>query len=153
MIRADDVVRDASGAVSEVLASVVPDTLGADPPAGIKPRGVIHWVAEENAVDCEVRLYERLFSAPEPDGGDGDFRAAINPDSLVTLTGCKAEANLGRAAPEVTFQFEREGYFCRDSFCRDRHNGDRLVFNRTIALRDTSPEPAGTKPPGTEGRA
>ncbi|MBK9428575.1 MAG: glutamine--tRNA ligase/YqeY domain fusion protein [Gammaproteobacteria bacterium] len=151
VIRADDVVRDASGALSEVLASVVPDTLGADPPAGIKPRGVIHWVAAENAVDCAVRLYERLFSAPEPDAGDGDFRAGINPDSLVTLTGCKAEANLGRAAPEVTFQFEREGYFCRDSFCGDRDNGNRLVFNRTIALRDASPKPAGTKPPGTEG--
>ena len=151
VIRADDGVRDASGALSEVLASVVPDTLGVDPPAGIKPRGVIHWVAAENAVDCAVRLYERLFSAPEPDAGDGDFRAGINPDSLVTLTGCKAEANLGRAAPEVTFQFTREGYFFRDSFCGDRDNGNRLVFNRPNDLRDASPKPAATKPRGTEG--
>ena len=133
-------VRDASGALSEVLASVVPDTLGADPPPGIKPRGVIHWVAAENAVDCEVRLYERLFSAAEPDAGDGDFRAAINPDSLVALVGCKAEVNLGQVSPEVTFQFEREGYFCRD-----RRAGDALVFNRTIALRDIAAKPTGNQ--------
>lgn len=132
VIRADEVVRDGDGNVIEVLASVVPDTLGADPPAGIKPRGVIHWVAADNAVDCEVRLYDRLFADAEPDAGDGDFRTAVNPDSLLALTGCKAEASLAQAPPETTFQFEREGYFCRDS-----RSGARLVFNRTIALRDT----------------
>jgi len=101
---------------------------------------VIHWVDGESAVDCEVRLYGRLFSAAEPDAGDGDFRAAINPDSLVTLIGCKGEATLGQVTPEMTFQFEREGYFCRD-----RHSGDALVFNRTIALRDTSTKPTGNQ--------
>jgi glutaminyl-tRNA synthetase len=131
VIRADDVVRDASGAVVEVLASVVPDTLGADPPAGIRPRGVIHWVDAGTAVDCEVRRYDRLFAAPDPEAA-GDFLQALNPASLQVLQGCKAEATLAGAAPGATLQFEREGYFCRDT-----RSGDRLVFNCTIALRDT----------------
>jgi glutaminyl-tRNA synthetase len=132
VIRAEDVVRDASGAVVEVLASLVPDTLGADPPAGIKPRGVIHWVDAETAVDCELRLYDRLFAAADPEADGGDFLAAINPESLQVLAGCKAEASLAGAVPGATLQFEREGYFCRDS-----RSGERLVFNRAIALRDT----------------
>lgn len=143
VIRAEDVVRDADGQVIEVLASVVPDTLGADPPAGIKPRGVIHWVADEGAVDCEVRLYDRLFAAAEPDAGDGDFRTAINPDSLIVLAGCKAEASLAQAPPGTAFQFEREGYFCRDG-----RSAERLVFNRTIALRDTLSKTEGSQPQG-----
>lgn len=132
VIRAEDVVRDASGAVTEVLASLVPGTLGADPPAEIKPRGVIHWVDAETAVDCELRLYDRLFAAADPEADGGDFLAAINPESLQVLAGCKAEASLAGAVPGATLQFEREGYFCRDS-----RSGERLVFNRAIALRDT----------------
>ena len=131
VIRAEDVVRDASGAIVEVLAAVVPDTLGADPPPGIKPRGVIHWVDAESAVDCEVRLYDRLFAEPEPDAS-GAFLQTLYPDSLQVLEGCKGEASLAAAAPGTALQFEREGYFCRDS-----RSGARLVFNRTIALRDT----------------
>ncbi len=131
VIRAEDVVRDASGTIVEVLAALVPDTLGADPPAGIRPRGVIHWVAADSAVDCEVRLYDRLFAAADPEAG-GDFLQALNPASLQVLTGCKGEASLAGAATGATLQFEREGYFCRDL-----RSGERLVFNRTIALRDT----------------
>ncbi|GMU46265.1 MAG: glutamine--tRNA ligase [Porticoccaceae bacterium] len=131
VIRADEVVRDAAGAVIEVLASLVPDTLGSDPPPEIKPRGVIHWVDAETAVDCELRLYDRLFAAANPEAG-GDFLQALNPGSLQVLAGCKAEASLAAAVPGATLQFEREGYFCRDI-----RSGPRLVFNRTIALRDT----------------
>jgi glutaminyl-tRNA synthetase len=131
VIRAEEVVRDAAGAVVEVVAAVVPDTLGADPPAGIRPRGVIHWVDAGTAVDCEVRLYDRLFAEPDPDAA-GDFLQALNPASLQVLQGCKAETTLAGAVPGAALQFEREGYFCRDP-----RAGEHLVFNRTIALRDT----------------
>lgn len=133
VIRADQVVRDAAGHLSEVLASVVPDTLGKDPPEGIRPRGVIHWVAAHESIACEVKLYERLFTAAEPDAGGADFLSVINPQSLVTLWACKAEASLGNAEVGQAYQFEREGYFCLDS---RRAAGGLLVFNRTIALRD-----------------
>ncbi|MAS40683.1 MAG: glutamine--tRNA ligase [Porticoccaceae bacterium] len=131
VIRAEEVVRDASGEVVEVLARIEPGTLGADPPAEIRPRGVIHWVDAGTAVDCEVRLYDRLFAEPDPDAGD-DFLQALNPESLQVLQGCKAEPGLAGAVPGATVQFEREGYFCRDPSA-----GGRPVFNRTIALRDT----------------
>ncbi len=131
VIRAEEVVRDAAGEIVEVLARIQPGTLGADPPEGIRPRGVIHWVDAETAVDCEVRLYDRLFGTPDPEV-DGDFLQALNPESLQTLQGCKGEPALADAVSGSTWQFEREGYFCRDV-----RAGERLVFNRTIALRDT----------------
>lgn len=134
VIRADEVVRNEAGELIELLASVVPDTLGENPPEGIKPRGVIHWVAAHECITCEVKLYERLFTEAEPGVGGTDFLSAINPESLITVTGCKAEASLGDAQPGQTYQFEREGYFCLDSHCG---TGVHPVFNRTIPLRDT----------------
>ena len=134
VIRADQVVRDDAGRLSEVLASVVPGTLGEDPPAGIKPRGVIHWVAAHDAIPCEVKLYERLFTEADPEAGGADFLSVINPQSLVILRGCIAEASLGNAQVGQAHQFEREGYFCLDK----PGEGDTLpIFNRTIALRDS----------------
>ncbi|MGK2915704.1 MAG: glutamine--tRNA ligase/YqeY domain fusion protein [Porticoccaceae bacterium] len=134
VIKADGAVYDDAGDVVEVLASFVPGSVGTDPPAGVKPRGVIHWVSAEQCVDCEVRLYERLFNGAEPDAGDKDFLAALNPASLTVVTGCKAEIGLAVATVEDHFQFEREGYFCRDR--RDTGAG-KLVFNRTLDLRDS----------------
>ncbi len=133
VIKADTAVHDDSGRVVEVLASLVPDTVGEDPPEGIRPRGVIHWVAAHDNLACEVRLYDRLFDSANPDSGNGDFLAAINPDSLTTLRGCVAEASLKSAQIGETCQFEREGYFCLDS--RYSETG-KPVFNRTIGLRD-----------------
>lgn len=133
VIKADGALYDDAGEVAEITASFVPGTLGADPPADIKPRGVIHWVSAENCIDSEVRLYDCLFNDPEPDAGDSDFLAALNPASLQILTGCKAEASLATATPEQHFQFEREGYFCVDS----RYDSPaKRVFNRTLDLRD-----------------
>ena len=105
-----------------------------DPPAGIKPRGVIHWVAAHDAIPCEVKLYERLFTEADPEAGGADFLSVINPQSLVILRGCIAEASLGKAQVGQAHQFEREGYFCLDK----PGEGDTLpIFNRTIALRDS----------------
>ncbi len=133
VIKADGVVTDEAGEIIEIIASIVPDTVGENPPEGIKPRGVIHWVSAEHSIDCEVRLYDRLFSEADPDGGDKNFLDSVNPQSLEILQGCKAEQSLASAVPEDHFQFEREGYFCLDSRCASE---DKPVFNRTIGLRD-----------------
>jgi glutaminyl-tRNA synthetase len=133
VIKADGVVTDEAGNIVEIIASIVPDTVGENPPEGIKPRGVIHWVSAEHSIDCEVRLYDRLFSDPDPDAGDKHFLDSVNPQSLEILQGCKAEQSLACASSEDHYQFEREGYFCLDNHCA---NGDKPVFNRTIGLRD-----------------
>ncbi|MCV6604801.1 MAG: glutamine--tRNA ligase, partial [Porticoccaceae bacterium] len=132
VIKADEVVKDEQGKVTELRCSIVPGTVGENPPEGIRPRGVIHWVEASNALDCEVRLYDRLFNEAAPDSGDKNYLDHINPESLKVLEGCKAEPGLADAVAEQTYQFEREGYFCRDS----KDHGDKLVFNRTIGLKD-----------------
>lgn len=134
VIQADDVVKDEDGNILEVHCSYDAGTLGKDPADGVKPRGVIHWVAADTALDCEVRLYDRLFSEAEPDSGDRNFLDYVNPESLQVLQGCKAEPGLADARVDERYQFEREGYFCLDS--RYSQPG-KPVFNRTIGLRDT----------------
>ncbi len=134
VIRADEVVRDAAGEIVELRCSYDPDTLGKNPADGRKVKGVIHWVEAASALDCEVRLYDRLFRDAQPDAGERSFLDNLNPDSLQVLTGCKAERGLGDAAVGRSVQFEREGYFCRDP---EPAAGGRAVFNRTIGLRDS----------------
>ena len=132
VIRADEVVRDGEGQVVEIIASYVPGTVGENPPEGIRPRGVIHWVSATNSVDCDLRLYDNLFTTAAPDVGEGSFLDHINPDSLTVVENCRAEAGLANALAGESYQFEREGYFCLDS---GESDSGRLVFNRTIALR------------------
>ena len=105
-------------------------------PEGRKVKGVIHWVPAAESVECEVRLYDRLFRSANPEKSEegGSFLDNINPDSLVVLKGCRAEPSLASAGAEDRFQFEREGYFCADS--KDSKAG-ALVFNRTVTLRDS----------------
>ena len=125
---------DDSGTVVEVLAEYDPATRGGNTPDGRKVRGTIHWVDASSAVDAEVRLYDSLFSDQDPDAGDKDFMTCLNPASLETLTGCKAERSLKDAAAPDTFQFLRLGYFTADSrFSKPGH----LVFNRSVALKDS----------------
>jgi glutaminyl-tRNA synthetase len=116
------------------VCSYDPETLGKNPADGRKVKGVIHWVSAAEAIDCEVRLYDRLFLDASPDAAEGGFLANMNPRSLEILRGCKAERSLASATIEHRFQFEREGYFCLDP---RRGDGDVPVFNRTIGLRDT----------------
>ncbi len=130
VIKADDVVKDNVGNIVEITASVVPDTVGAKPPEGIKPRGVIHWVCAKQGIKAEVRLYDRLFNDAAPDAGDKNFLDYVSPESL-EVTSAIVEPGLLDAIPEQAYQFEREGYFCRDS------KAQALVFNRTIGLKDT----------------
>jgi glutaminyl-tRNA synthetase len=133
VIKAEEAVKDSDGNITELRVSLVPGTVGENPPEGIKPRGVIHWVNAEDCLDCEVRLYDRLFNDAAPDAGDKNYLDAINPESLRILSGCKAEKGLAQAQPEQGFQFEREGYFCLDG---QYSSDDKLVFNRTIGLKD-----------------
>ena len=128
-------VRDADGNVVEVLATYDPESKGGNPADGRKVKGAtIHWVDAATAVDAEVRLYDNLFSDPEPDGGDKNFLDCLNPNSLEVLTGCKLEASLAEACSKDRFQFMRQGYFCADS--RDSKPG-HLVFNRSVSLKDS----------------
>lgn len=134
VIKAEDVVKDASGEVIEVIATLVPGTVGANPDPEFKPRGVIHWVSEEYAVPCELRIYDRLFTAENPDKDkEKSFTDFVNPNSLQVINQAWAEPALQNGQCEESFQFERTGYFVVD----EDSTVDRLVFNQTIALRDS----------------
>jgi len=134
VIRCDNVIKDGNGEIIELRCSYDPDTLSKNP-EGRKVKGVIHWVSAPHAITAEVRLYDRLFNQPNPgsSGEGGAFTDHLNPDSLLTLTDCRLEPSLQDVEPGAFFQFEREGYFCRDP---DQGHG-LPVFNRTVTLRDS----------------
>lgn len=134
VIEADEAIKDADGNIIEVRARVIENTVGKDPADGVKAKGVIHWVSAREHIDCEVRLYDRLFSDPAPDAGDKNFLDFMNPNSLQILQGCKGEIGLAQATLEDRYQFEREGYFILDS---RYSSADKPVFNRIIGLKDT----------------
>ncbi|MBM3750814.1 MAG: glutamine--tRNA ligase/YqeY domain fusion protein [Acidimicrobiia bacterium] len=125
------IVKDASGAITELRCTYDPATRGGDAPDGRKVKGTLHWVSAAHAVDAEVRLYDRLFTVETPGTGDTDFLTQINPAALEVRTGCKLEPSLADVAPGTRFQFERIGYFCADP---DTAPG-RPVFNRTVTLK------------------
>ncbi|MCA1790334.1 MAG: glutamine--tRNA ligase, partial [Thioalkalivibrio sp.] len=133
VIRCDRAIKNDAGDVVELRCSYDPATLGANP-EGRKVKGVIHWVSASHGVPAEVRLYDRLFTVPNPGAvRDHDWRDDLNPESLIIVQAV-VEPMLAGASAGSSFQFEREGYFCVDS--RDSAP-ERLVFNRTITLRDT----------------
>jgi glutaminyl-tRNA synthetase len=133
VMRCDEAVRDAAGNVVELRCSIDPDTLGKNP-AGRKVKGVIHWLSCAHALAAEFRLYDRLFTVPEPDADrDVDFCTYLNPASLTTAQGW-VESCVKNAAPETRYQFERLGYFCAD---RHDHRPGNPVFNRTVTLKDS----------------
>ncbi|WCN13542.1 glutamine--tRNA ligase/YqeY domain fusion protein [Marinomonas mediterranea] len=132
VITCDEAIKDENGNVVELLCRYDENTLGVNP-EGYKPKGVIHWVSAEHALDAEVNLYDRLFNHESPDAKHEDktFLDFINPEALTVASNAKLEPSLLNAEPGVGYQFEREGYFCRDL------NAERLVFNRTVTLRDS----------------
>jgi len=134
VIKADEVVKDAAGEIIEILASLVPGTVGANPPPEFKPRGVIHWVSEVHAVPCELRIYDRLFVDANPDKNkEKSFTQLVNPNSLKIVAQAWGEPSLKSAQVEDGYQFERTGYFVAD---RDSAS-DKLVFNQTLPLRES----------------
>ncbi|MBW1992532.1 MAG: glutamine--tRNA ligase/YqeY domain fusion protein [Deltaproteobacteria bacterium] len=132
-IRCEEVVKHpGTGEIVELRCTYDPATKGGQAPDGRKVKATLHWVSAAHAVPAEVRLYDRLFAAPEPGAATGNFLDDLNPGSLEVLTTCWVEPSLTRAAPGEIYQFERLGYFCVD---RDSREG-RLVFNRTATLKD-----------------
>ncbi|MBV7299620.1 glutamine--tRNA ligase [Enterovibrio paralichthyis] len=131
-VKAERCEKDENGKVTTVFCTYDPETLGKDPADGRKAKGVIHWVSADAGVEAEFRLYDRLFTVPNPGAAD-DFAATINPESL-TVTRGYVEPSLKSAVAEQGYQFERMGYFCAD---RKDSKEDALVFNRTVGLRDT----------------
>lgn len=134
VVKCTGCVKDAAGNVTEILAEYDPDSRGGDPSDGRKIKGTIHWVDAATAVDADVRLYDNLFTDPDPDGGEKNFLDCINPASLEVLSGCKLEAGLENGDASVSYQFMRQGYFCEDR--RDSCPG-HLVFNRSVSLKDS----------------
>ena len=131
IIKCEEVIKDGAGHVVELRCTADLGSKTGGPTAGRKIKGTIHWVSAPQAIDLEVRLYDRLFTVPEPDAG-GDFKKHLNPHSLEVVT-AKGEPSLGDARPELRYQFERLAYFALD---KDSAQG-LLVFNRTITLKDT----------------
>ncbi|XQF91916.1 glutamine--tRNA ligase [Pseudoalteromonas espejiana] len=130
VIKADRVEKDENGEITTIFCSYDPETLGKNPSDGRKVKGVIHWVSATESVTGEVRLYDRLFNVPNPAAAE-EFETTLNPDSLVVLENAKLEASLASAQPAQGFQFERTGYFARDT------KSEGLVFNQTVGLRDS----------------
>ena len=134
-ITCTDVIKDAAGNVTELRCKYDEEVKPGDNPVGRKIKGTIHWVSAQHAVDCEVRLYDRLLSDEAPPAGkDSEFLNAINPNALQVLQGCKLEPSLAQANPGDRFQFERQGYFIADA--KDSKPGSP-VFNRVVTLKDS----------------
>ena len=134
MVKCTGCRKDEAGNLVEVLCEYDPLSRGGDPADGRKVKSTIHWVDAATCVDAEVRLYDNLFSDPNPDAGDKNFLDCLNPNSLEILTGCKVEASVSSAKPGQSFQFMRLGYFCVDN--KDS-TSDHLVFNRSVSLKDS----------------
>ena len=134
-IKCEEVVKDDSGEVVELRCTYDPETRGGSAPDGRRVRATLHWVSAAHALDAEVRLYDSLFTVPNPQDvpEDKTWTDFINPDSLTALTGCKLEPSLAAAQVGEPLQFERVGYFVKD---RDS-TPETPVFNRSVPLRDT----------------
>ena len=132
VIRANDIVKDDDGTITEIRCTYDPNTLGKNP-EGRKVRGVIHWVSAETGVPSEIRLFEPLFKVGFPDGSDDELSTLLNPDSRHVVRGV-VESVLAYATVDDRFQFEREGYFCVDEV---DSKASLPVFNRIVGLRDS----------------
>jgi glutaminyl-tRNA synthetase len=131
IIKCDQVLKDDAGNVIELRCTMDLESKSGGPTAGRKIKGTVHWVSATHAIDAEVRLYDRLFTVPEPDAS-GDFKSFINPNSLEVVN-AKCEPALGDARPDERYQFERLGYFALDP----DSTREKQIWNRTVTLRDT----------------
>lgn len=138
IIKCDDVVKDENGEIVELHCSYIENSRSGNDTSGINVKGTIHWVSEAQAVDAEVRLYDRLFKVEDPSREDGDFKEYLNPDSLEVIT-AKVEPAFKNATLGTPYQFLRKGYFCLDADT----TADKLVFNKTVGLKDTWAKEAG----------
>jgi glutaminyl-tRNA synthetase len=147
-VTCNEIVRDTSGEIAALKCTYDPATKGGNAPDGRKVQATLHWVAAADAVTAEIRLYEQLFTRPDP-GADGDVMSDLNPASMEVLSNCLLEPALASSPVGEAVQFERLGYFCRDQDSTDA----RPVFNRTVGLRDTwAKVQAETPKSGVPGR-
>ncbi|HJU68232.1 MAG TPA: glutamine--tRNA ligase/YqeY domain fusion protein [Gemmatimonadaceae bacterium] len=133
-ITCQDVVKNSAGEVTELRCTYDPATRGGDSPDGRKVQGTIHWVSAAHALDVTLRLYDKLFTVPEPDAGEGDVLELVNPESLTIVRGAKIEPSVGNDPLGSRYQFERTAYFISDPL---ESKPGALVFNRTVTLRDS----------------
>lgn len=132
IIRCDEAIKDANGNVTELRCTYIPESRSGHDTSGINVKGTLHWVAIQNAVTAEIRLYDRLFRVEDPSSEEGDFKDYINPDSLQVVKTVYAEPALAEAKFNERYQFLRKGYFTLDN----KETYHRLVFNRTVTLKD-----------------
>ena len=132
IVKCESFVKDADDKVTEIHCTYIPESKSASDTSGISVKGTIHWVCAAHALKAEVRLYDRLFTAENPLGEEGDFKDMLNPHSLQIITNAVIEPSLKDATLESRYQFIRKGYFCLDK----DSTGDKLVFNRTVTLKD-----------------
>jgi glutaminyl-tRNA synthetase len=134
-IKCINIVKDEkTGEIMELHCTYDPETRGGDSPDGRKVKATLHWVSAEHSIEADIRLYDYLFTKPDPGNVEEgqDFKSFLNPDSLITLNSCRVEPSLANTATGSRYQFERQGYFCVDP---DSTSG-KLIFNRTVSLRD-----------------
>ena len=143
IIKCDEVIKNESGDVIQLNCSYDPDTKSGTGTSTKKVKGTIHWVSAKNAIDCEVRLYDRLLTVEDPASEkDKNYKDLINPKSLEIISNAKLEPFVKSSKPGDRFQFERQGYFCVDI----KHSTqEKLVFNRTVTLKDTWAKTGGKK--------
>ena len=132
IIQCDSFVKDATGRVSEIHCTYIPESKSGSDTSGIHVKGTIHWVSVAGAKTAEIRLYDRLFRVEDPSNEEGDFKEYINPDSLSVIKNAFIEPDLANAKPGFGYQFIRKGYFSLDI----DSSPDHLVFNRTVTLKD-----------------
>jgi glutaminyl-tRNA synthetase len=133
IIKCDEVIKDASGKVTEVHCSYIPESKSGADTSGIHVKGTLHWVSIAHAVSAEIRLYDRLFTEENVGNAEGEFQSYINPESLKVVNTVYAEPALMKAKFDERYQFLRKGYFYLDADTSE----DKLVFNRTVTLKDT----------------
>ncbi len=132
-LKCERFIKNEAGEVMELRCTYDPATKGGNSPDGRKVKGTIHWVSAAHALDAEVRLYDRLFNVEDPAAVE-DWLAAINPESLVRLSGCKLEPSVATLKQGERVQFERQGYFCLDA---KESRPEALVFNRIVTLKSS----------------
>lgn len=134
VLRCNSVTKDSRGEVTELRATIDPDTRSGNPKDGRKVGGAVHWVSAPLSKPATLRLYDRLFRVPNPGAGEADFRTQLNPHSLEILDGARIEPAVAEAQPMERWQFERKGYYVADA--KDSKPG-APVFNLIVPLRDT----------------
>ncbi|MEY3421200.1 MAG: hypothetical protein RIR48_1489 [Bacteroidota bacterium] len=128
------VKKDNDGNIFEITATYYPDSKSGEDVSGIKPKGTLHWVCASDAKSCEIRLYDRLFTIPNPNEDENaDFLSFYNDKSLEVISNAKMESGLMNAKPEMQYQFLRQGYFCVD----EKSTNDHIIFNKTVGLKDS----------------